>query len=523
MQARRLPGIHHACRRRRLAHGTRSPASRTGSTWAARSASTLPARSPRSQRPEREHRLRRHRRGEHLRLGLCRRDRPLQVDERRGDVDAARQARVPGQGHRRDRRQAGHSEHPLRRVDDRAARDVVRVLHGRDAAGARRREVGPVQVDQRRRDVELHPQRLRQRRPTAPATSQSSTTARVCSPRGVRNFALDPSNPEILYAASYARGVWRSTDGGATWTQIKASLNSGRHPVPGDDRRAPAAERQHAHVRVRGKQRQERLAALPQRQRRDGSAGVHRPDEPEPGPPGLGRSAICDPQCWYDSFIYTPKGHPDIVYVGGDYTYGETIANKRGVILSTDAGVSGTDMTFDGTDPLHPNGLHPDQHFIVTVPGTPFQFIEAGDGGVMRSNGSSSTSRRGATTRAAGSAARGSPAASRCSRASREAQSLNNGLPTLQFQSLSVSPHDVNILQGGTQDNGTWENRGPGHVGEHDDRRRRPVRLRRRDPGVPLPQLHGRLAGRELRQRRLRAVDLDRRSARARRRVLLAR
>ncbi len=47
-----------------------------------------------------------------------------------------------------------------------------------------------------------------------------------CSPRGVRSLALDPSNPSIIYAGSYARGVWRSTDGGATWTQIKPSLNS---------------------------------------------------------------------------------------------------------------------------------------------------------------------------------------------------------------------------------------------------------------------------------------------------------
>jgi hypothetical protein len=38
---------------------------------------------------------------------------------------------------------------------------------------------------------------------------------------------------------------------------------------------------------------------------------------------------------------------------------------------------------------------------------------------------------------------------------------MNNGLRTLQFQSLSVSPHDVDKLMGGTQDNGTWENRGP--------------------------------------------------------------
>ncbi len=38
----------------------------------------------------------------------------------------------------------------------------------------------------------------------------------------------------------------------------------------------------------------------------------------------------------------------------------------------------------------------------------------------------------------------------------------------------------------------------PGQVGEHDDRRRRPVRLRRRDARVPLPHVLRRVAGREL-------------------------
>ena len=44
-------------------------------------------------------------------------------------------------------------------------------------------------------------------------------------------------------------------------------------------------------------------------------------------------------------------------------------------------------MTFDGTDSLHPNGLHPDQHDLVTNPNNPFQFFETNDGGVMRSSG----------------------------------------------------------------------------------------------------------------------------------------
>ena len=37
---------------------------------------------------------------------------------------------------------------------------------------------------------------------------------------------------------------------------------------------------------------------------------------------------------------------------------------------------------------------------------------------------------------------------------------MNKGLATLQFQSLSVSPFNVNLLQGGTQDNGTWQTPG---------------------------------------------------------------
>jgi len=38
--------------------------------------------------------------------------------------------------------------------------------------------------------------------------------------------------------------------------------------------------------------------------------------------------------------------------------------------------------------------------------------------------------------------------------------SATTGLSTLQFQSLSVSPFNVNVLQGGTQDNGTWQTPG---------------------------------------------------------------
>jgi hypothetical protein len=185
--------------------------------------------------------------------------------------------------------------------------------------------------------------------------------------------------------------------------------------------------------------------------------------------PGFGTHNVCTGQCWYDNFVYTPAGYPDIVYVGGSYQYGEQYSNKRGVVLSTDAGVTSTDMTMDATDPVHPNGLHPDQHALVTNPNNPFQFFEVNDGGVMRSSGafasvSSWCDGRNmnvpATTDPAVRAARLARCQQLLSRVPTELASLNKSLTTLQFQSLSVSPFNVNILQGGTQDNGTWQTPG---------------------------------------------------------------
>ena len=285
--------------------------------------------------------------------------------------------------------------------------------------------------------------------------------AGICSPRGVRNVALDPTNSSIVYASSFARGVWRSPDGGMTWTQIKPSINA-------------AVIQSRPNLAV---------TTLPSGKTRmyvfEGNAGqnparLFRSDDVATGvpaftdltsgsvaSPGFAYFGMCDPQCWYDSFVHTPKGHPDIVYVGGDYAYGETIANKRAVVLSTDAGVTATDMTFDGTDMLHPNGLHPDQHDIVTNPNNPFQFIEVNDGGVMRSSGSFVDRSTWCSDPNRGLAgARLARCQQMLSRIPSKLESMNKGLSTLQFMSLSVSPHNSKILQGGTQDNGTWETDG---------------------------------------------------------------
>jgi len=283
----------------------------------------------------------------------------------------------------------------------------------------------------------------------------------ACSPRGVRALDLDPANPEIVYAGSYARGIWRSPDGGATWAQIKPSLNPAvitTRPnfdvtlLPNGKTRMYTAEGNTGTPFARVSRSDDVASGAPTFTELT-SANV--------ADPGFATVNFCTGQCWYDAFVTTPAGHPDMVYVGGSYSYGEVVANKRAVVLSQDAGVTYTDMTFDGTDILHPNGLHPDQHFLVTNPGNPFQFFEANDGGVMRSSGQlvNRASWCDDPNRALAGAG-----LDRCrqmlSAIPSKLDSVNKGLTTLQFMSLSVSPHNKNWLQGGTQDNGTWENRG---------------------------------------------------------------
>ena len=118
-------------------------------------------------------------------------------------------------------------------------------------------------------------------------------------------------------------------------------------------------------------------------------------------------------------------------------------------------------MTFDGTDPLHPNGLHPDQHDLVTNPNNPLQFFETNDGGIMRSSGELVD--RSAWCDDPNRGLSGA-ALDRCrqmlSRIPSKLEGLNHGLSTLQWIKVKASPHNAQLLTGGTQDNGTWETPG---------------------------------------------------------------
>jgi len=299
------------------------------------------------------------------------------------------------------------------------------------------------------------------------------------SDRGVNHVEFDPNfaTNSTLYAAAFPRntvsggGVWRSTDGGASFTQIKTALNT-------------------ADINDRSEFAVTTASGLTRMYVGDGGSGsptahVYRSDDVATGTPVFidltaaespaGQTDnYCSGQCWYDNFVVSPAGNPDTVYVGGSYDYGTygSTTDGRGVLCSTDAGASFTDMTWDSTrkptppgsccqpNPVAPNGMHPDQHGFVVSPTNPGLFFDGSDGGLVRSDGEFADISSQCTTYRGLSGDDLALCQQLLSRVPKHLASLNRGLSTLQFYSLSVAPDDPKHLQGGTQDNGTLETTG---------------------------------------------------------------
>jgi hypothetical protein len=297
------------------------------------------------------------------------------------------------------------------------------------------------------------------------------------STRGVNRVEFDPDTSSTLYAAAFPQnnalpintkgGVWRSRDAGANWRQIK----SARNPAFNTDRAEFAVTKL-----ANGKTRMyvgvgNSSDAEPNRAR------FYRSDDVATGSPTFTdlttdqNIGYCTSQCWYDNVVYSPPGKPGTVYLGGSFsyaTYGFS-TNGRAFLRSSDAGASFTDMTWDATtnptppgsccqpNSIAPNGMHPDSHAIVQLPGSNITFFGS-DGGIVRSSAgfrdisSQCTTERGLS---------GSDLALCQQLLSAVPAQLfttyNDGLSTLQFQSVSVNPSNANNLMGGTQDNGTFE------------------------------------------------------------------
>jgi hypothetical protein len=310
---------------------------------------------------------------------------------------------------------------------------------------------------------------------TAPAPTRGSTTVRV-----------DPTHPGIIYVNAFGGGavagdggVWRSTDNGATFSQIfqpkdvtSAAFNAAIERDEFDITTLPnGATRMYVGAGTLNSPANGDTTAATFWRSDDVSSTTIAPFQ------SLGGAQVlnyCTGQCWYDNVVFTPKGFSDTVYLAGSFVYGELngVSNARGVLLSRDGGVTWTDQTRDATTGAPPagsccngttvagNSIHPDQHAIVVNPNNPLQFFEGSDGGIVRSTGTLSdiSSQCGAVRGLTGDAKTFCEGLLKA--VPSQIFSLNTGLSTLQFQSVSVAADNAKHVQGGTQDNGTWDNNG---------------------------------------------------------------
>jgi hypothetical protein len=316
---------------------------------------------------------------------------------------------------------------------------------------------------------------------------------------GITRLQFDPNVPGTLYAGVLGYGAWRSTDGGTSWRQIFQTMNPA--DTFGDRTEVEAVDAGGGKTRIYLGDASDDLGVARVWRTNDaasiagaasggfGNSGWTELSNPQNGTNGFLAYGYCqNGQCGYDDFVVSPAsqlgvaaGHADELWLGGSMNYDELPAyagqpprsDGRAVVRSTNATAIAGDVTWDdmtatlggGPSYAFTGGIHPDLHAVVFDPADTGIAFVGSDGGVVRIDVRTPIDASAACDARRypnGSANPLAPAdLTDCQRLldgiPGAIDPINNGLNTIQFQSLSASPaNPTGDLLGGTQDNGTF-------------------------------------------------------------------
>jgi len=217
------------------------------------------------------------------------------------------------------------------------------------------------------------------------------------------SVVLNPLDPSVVYVGRHNIGVYRSTDGGTSFTQLTNGL--------------PSSNVRRVLLAISASNPNVLYTAIINPGA--GLLGLYKTtDGGESWTEKTNTPDFPYPQGWYDAFVGVDPTDENTVYCGGVFpTYA-----VAGVIKSTDGGDSWTDITIGTLG----GQLHPDQHAITFGPDGTIWI--GNDGGVWKSHDGG--------------------------------QSWINTNPTLtvtQNYNIALHPTDPAQVMGGTQDNGTVE------------------------------------------------------------------
>ena len=259
---------------------------------------------------------------------------------------------------------------------------------------------------------------------------------------GATDLVMDPTNAKVLWASFWGDGIYRSTDGGLTWSSALGDLPKGDY-LEGGTRFSlgishPAGDAtatvytgfdyfdlsDHYH---------------PSQIYKTTDDGAHWNTTGT----GSGVDSIvnyCGTQCFYDNEVKPDPTNPDVVYALGVYGYNNS-PPSGGIYRSRDGGQTWVNLGYD---------LHPDYHAIAFQPNDTKHIAIGNDGGVWQSS------------TGGGRLAPGAPLSAT------DWQDLNGqvnpstaalvhstGLAITQFTSMATVPNVPGQYWGGTQDNGT--------------------------------------------------------------------
>jgi photosystem II stability/assembly factor-like uncharacterized protein len=252
-------------------------------------------------------------------------------------------------------------------------------------------------------------------RSTDGGATWTNTTAAITTTASFSDVEIDPTHPETLYAAvgsfrgSVANGVYKSTDGGNTW------LVAGNFPMDARDGRITVAitpsnpQTLYASISASGQAGTSlgRLVAI--LKSTDGGDTW----TALPNPPDLGGNG------WYGLPLAVDPTNPNTLYAS---------AGGNPIVESNNGGLTWFSLVV-GADG---NGPHTDHHaFAFDASG---HLLDGNDGGIWRLDDPRS--------------------------ASLHWTDLNTNLQLTQFIGIAVNPTNPTIVYGGSQDNGTSEDTG---------------------------------------------------------------
>jgi hypothetical protein len=140
---------------------------------------------------------------------------------------------------------------------------------------------------------------------------------------GATDLVMDPQNPRQLYASFWGDGIYRTTDGGATWASALGDLPKGNF-LEGGTRFAlglshPAGAA-HATIYTGFDYFDLDDEYHPAQIYKTTDEGAHWTATGT----GTGADSVfdyCGTQCFYDNVVYPDPTNPDVLYVGGSYGY----------------------------------------------------------------------------------------------------------------------------------------------------------------------------------------------------------